>query len=641
MTDVFVSYARANEGRARQIAEALRALGYAVWRDDELPAHRAYGEVIEERLRAAKAVVVVWSADAVKSQWVRAEADLAREAGTLVQLRVDASALPLPFNQIQCADLVGWTGDARSTGWQKVVASVAALSDSTAAVAPPAPRTVPDPPTDLVLAVLPFDNLSSDPEMAFFSDGVSEEIIQRLARGANLKVIGRTSSFQFRGERKAEAAQALNCSHVLDGSIRRAAARVRVSAHLVEAASHTTLWSDRYDRGLEDIFSVQDEISESIAGALNRAFSSFSSSTVDPTVYDLYLRASPKSYAPEELRRSVGLLEVATERAPHFAEAWGRLAYLRAWLHFYEPFTVRAARSEQVAREAQRCLALDAHNLDALLGQFFVIPPIGRFVATEAAMDRLREALSRVGAESGYVGWYLRTTGRVRESLVETERAYRLDVLDPMMANFVALARMAAGRVAEAVPVFEDLMARIPDMSFPFSSLLRAKALLEDWPGVDRLLALTATRPLREFEEGLMFIRTKRDPTPENIARMRSALAEQVQQTGCVDVARLVYAAHVGLVDEAYRTAETAHIGPQGTSADIMGPDRYRTSLLFQAGLPELRNDLRFPRLCARLGLVEFWLATDKWPDCVDEVPYDFRAECETVRDLPVEAFGF
>src|SRR4051812_7224910 len=111
MSDVFVSYARSTERQAEQVTAALRALGYNVWRDDELPAHRAYGDVIEERLRGAKAVVVIWSADAVRSQWVRAEADAAREAGTLVQLTVDGAGLPLPFNQIQCADLNNWDGD--------------------------------------------------------------------------------------------------------------------------------------------------------------------------------------------------------------------------------------------------------------------------------------------------------------------------------------------------------------------------------------------------------------------------------------------------------------------------------------------------------------------------------------------------
>ena len=88
MTDVFVSYARSTEAQARQIADALRAQGYEVWRDDQLPAHRPYGDVIEERLRSAKAVLAVWSVEAAKSQWVRAEADAAREAGTLVQVSV-------------------------------------------------------------------------------------------------------------------------------------------------------------------------------------------------------------------------------------------------------------------------------------------------------------------------------------------------------------------------------------------------------------------------------------------------------------------------------------------------------------------------------------------------------------------------
>ncbi len=493
--------------------------------------------------------------------------------------------------------------------------------------------------TELLLAVLAFDNLSSDPEMQFFSDGVSEEIIQRLSRGAKLKVIGRTSSFQFRGERKAEAAQSLRCSHVLDGSIRRAAGRVRISAHLVEASSGTTLWSERYDRSLEDTFAVQDEISENIAGALHQAFSSSATGTVDAAVYDLYLRASPKSYAPEELRAHVSLLEVVTQRAPHFAEAWGRLAYVRAWLHFYQPFAERPASAALVEREAARALALDPQSLDAMTAQLFVVPPFGRFIEGDAVVERIRRAPDS-GERRRYLGWYLRTMGRVRESLEETERAYHLDPLDAMSANLVALGRMAAGRVAEAVPVYEDLVARVPDMSFPVSSLLRAYAFQEDWAAVDRLLALAAKRQLREFQDGLPFIRAKRDPSPENIGGWQRALEAHVKASGCVDVSRLVYSAHLGLVEEAYHAAETARLGPVGSSNDIMGPDGYRTSLLFQAGMPELRNDTRFARLCARLGLVEFWMTTDKWPDCADEVPYDFKLECAKVQHVPKEDFG-
>ena len=178
MSDIFISYARSTEAEAKQIAESLRALGYGVWRDDELPAHRAYAEVIEERLREAKAVVVVWSAEAVKSEWVQSEADRARADGKLVQLRLDGASLPMPFDRIQCADLAGWNGDTNAAGWRKVAASIAELTGApsrTQASAPAAPR-------NLSICVLPFANMSGDAEQEYFSDGISEDIITDLSK---------------------------------------------------------------------------------------------------------------------------------------------------------------------------------------------------------------------------------------------------------------------------------------------------------------------------------------------------------------------------------------------------------------------------------------------------------------------------
>src|SRR5579863_5451634 len=128
MSEIFISYARSTAPQAQAVAEALRGLGYGVWRDDELPAHRAYAKVIEERLQAAKAVVVIWSAEAVESEWVQSEADTARTEHKLVQLTVDGSRLPRPFDRVQCADLVGWTGDLDAPGWKTVVASIAELA---------------------------------------------------------------------------------------------------------------------------------------------------------------------------------------------------------------------------------------------------------------------------------------------------------------------------------------------------------------------------------------------------------------------------------------------------------------------------------------------------------------------------------
>jgi len=494
------------------------------------------------------------------------------------------------------------------------------------------------PSAEPILAVLAFDNLSLDPEMQFFSDGVSDEIIHRLSRGAKLKVVGKTSSFQFRGERKAEAAACLDCTHVLDGSVRRAASRVRIAAHLVEASSRNTLWSDRFDRSLDDVFAVQDEISEQIANALDQTFSKSSTRAVDPATYDLYLRANPNSYSPDELRASVGLLEVVTERAPHFVEAWGRLAYLRAFAMFYDPYVKRGTTIARVESEVDRTLSLDEQNIDAMTAKLFVIPPFGRFVEADALLQRIRRAPG-VGDGRRYVGWYLRTMGHVRESVVESDRVYRLDALEPMAANALALARLAAGRVADAVPIYEDLVARIPDMSFPISSLLRAYAFQENWDAIDRILTTIDRRRLREFEEGLAFIRAKREPSRENIAKWRRELFEYVERSGSVDVSRLVYAAHLGLVDEAFDVAESTRIGPTGSQHDILGPDAYRPSLLFQAGMPELRNDARFPGLCARLGLAEYWSTTGNWPDCVDELPYDLSRACAGLMDVAKDTF--
>jgi len=240
-----------------------------------------------------------------------------------------------------------------------------------------------------------------------------------------------------------------------------------------------------------------------------------------------------------------------------------------------------------------------------------------------------------------YVGWHSRAIGRVRDGAEETQRAYRLDALNPMLANLTALAIMSTGRVQDSVPLLEELMVRVPDMSFPVANVMRAYAFLNDWTAIDRLLDPSMKRPLREFQDGLAFIRTKRYPTPENIGSMRSALEDHFNKTGCIDVSRLVYAAHLGLVEDAYRTVERACLGPKGTGSDMMGPDGYRTGLLFWDGMPEIRKDPRFVTLCARLGLVEFWLATGKWPDCVDQVPYDFKAECEKARHVAADPFGF
>ncbi|MGH7022593.1 MAG: TIR domain-containing protein [Caulobacteraceae bacterium] len=345
MSDIFISYARSTAKSAQRIAEALRGMGYGVWRDDELPAHRAYGEVIEERLKAAKAVVVIWSAEAVKSEWVRAEADAARATKTLVQLSLDGVVPPLPFNQIQCADMSGWAGEDDAPGWLKVLASIADLAGQARHAAPA--RAAPTTPRKLSICVLPFANMSGDAEQEYFSDGISEDIITDLSKVSALSVTARNTAFTFKGKsiEVTQIARQLNVGHVLEGSVRKAGARVRITAQLIDGAIGDHVWAERYDRDLTDIFALQDEISEAIVKALKlkllpeekQAIERRGTENVE--AYDLYLMARQHWIAgnwgtPQHEETVVRLCRGAVEIDPAYARAWALMGLAQMRLYF-------------------------------------------------------------------------------------------------------------------------------------------------------------------------------------------------------------------------------------------------------------------------------------------------------------------
>ena len=343
MADVFVSYARPDEPHAARVAEALRREGYQVWRDDELPAHRAYSEVIEERLKAAKAVVVLWSAEAAKSQWVRAEADIARAAGTLVQGALDGTLPPLPFNQIQCADLRDWDGSAESPGWTKVVASVCALAPQAKESKQPARRSR----REVSVCVLPFANMSGDPEQEYFSDGISEDITTDLSQISALGVTARNTAFTFKGRSVdvCAVAEQLGVTHVLEGSVRKAGNRLRITAQLIDGATGDHVWADRYDRELDDIFAIQDEISKAIVGALKLKLlpeekkAIEQRGTTSAEAYNLYLMARKYWITGNhgDVRREQRVMRIcgrAVEIDPYYARAWALLALAQSSMRY-------------------------------------------------------------------------------------------------------------------------------------------------------------------------------------------------------------------------------------------------------------------------------------------------------------------
>ena len=393
MSDVFVSYARPDEGSAKRVTDALRTGGYAVWRDDELPAHRAYAEVIEERLKGAKAVVVLWSREAAKSQWVRSEADHARQAGTLVQASIDGTAPPMPFDQIQYADLNRWSGNADSPGWRKLQASIAALAGP-AAAEKPAQRVTSG---RASVCVLPFVNMSGDAEQEYFSDGISEDITTDLSKVSALEVIARNTAFQFKGQSVdvADVARRLGVSHVLEGSVRKAGGRVRINAQLIDGGSGGHIWAERYDRDLTDIFAVQDEISKAIVDALKvkllptekKAIEQRGTTNAD--AYNLYLMARQSWITGDfgDRRREEKVIRIckrAVEIDPDYPQAWALLGLAQANLR--HGFTASDV-GDDGAQAAERALALDPNIAEAHLPRAWRLAEEGRQDEANAELD--------------------------------------------------------------------------------------------------------------------------------------------------------------------------------------------------------------------------------------------------------------
>ncbi|WP_294123047.1 TIR domain-containing protein [Sphingomonas sp.] len=395
MADVFVSYAREDEPQSKLVTDALRKGGRSVWRDEDLPAHRPYADVIQERLRSAKAVVVLWSSDACKSQWVRAEADEARSAGTLVQATLDGSIPPLPFNQIQCADLKDWKGNGKTPGWQKLVASVEALAGSSekpSANMRQAGRAV-------SVCVLPFQNMSGDVEQEYFSDGISEDITTDLSKVSALEVIARNTAFQFKGQSLdvGDVARSLGVSHVLEGSVRKAGNRVRITAQLIDGHTGGHVWAERYDRDLTDIFAIQDELSKAIVDALKikllpgekKAIEQ--RGTTSAEAYNLYLMARKYwvsgNYGDiKREQRVIRLARRAVEIDPTYARAWALMALAQTSLHYY--FGVA---EEDGGASADRALSIDPGIAEAYAVKSHILFEQGDFEAAERQIERALE----------------------------------------------------------------------------------------------------------------------------------------------------------------------------------------------------------------------------------------------------------
>ena len=530
---VFISYARSSEGQASRVGDALRSAGYSVWRDDELPAHRSYAEVIEERLNSAKAVVVLWSAEAAKSQWVRAEADTAREAGTLVQASVDGTTPPIPFNQIQCADLQGWNGDTDWHGWQKLESSVSALSGGQSEEEVAASGSSRKQAPHASICVLPFVNMSGEPEQEYFSDGISEDIITDLSNVSAISVVARNTSFMFKGQSLdvKEVAEKLGVTHVLEGSVRKAGNRVRITAQLIDGAKGDHVWAARYDRDLTDIFEIQDEISKAIVDALKvkllpeekKAIERRGTTNVD--AYNLYLMARQQWIGgpqgnPRREEAVIRLCQQATAVDPEYAQAWALMGFAQLELRFWH------GRDENALPAAERALAINPKMPEALCIKARYLEEEGHGAEAE---QEIRKALAldpdswEVNREAARM---LFRRGHLRESIPYFQKAASLMDTDWHNPLMLVTCYKATGE--------KELLREAAKTSFERAERAIAK---DPTDGPALAAGANALAILGEKERALEWIRRALFLDPDNLVMRYNLSCALIQNLGAVDEA--------------------------------------------------------------------------------------------------------
>ena len=315
------------------------------------------------------------------------------------------------------------------------------------------------------IAVLPFKNLSTDPESEYFADGMTEEIINALSQVDALHVASRTSAFAFKGKEQdiRVIGEQLNVRAVLEGSVRQAGNRIRVTAQLVNASDGYDLWSERYDRDLEDIFAVQDEIASSIAEALTAKLTSASSIRVkratDLEAYKLYLkgRFQWNKRTNEAMHAAVRLFQDALERDPSYAPAYAGIAdcfALLGWVAFgalppNEAFP-RAESAVRKALELDETLA-EAHNTLAWIKLVYG----WHWEEAEREFQRAVELNPRYAMAHSWYGLHLAWTGRTDEAIEASNRAMELEPLSLIIHTLAGWVSYFAERYDDSIGLYE------------------------------------------------------------------------------------------------------------------------------------------------------------------------------------------
>ncbi len=329
------------------------------------------------------------------------------------------------------------------------------------------------------IAVLPFENLSEEKANAFFADGVQDEILTNLARIADLKVISRTSVMQYKTglqRNLREIGQQLGVAHLLEGSVQRAANRVRVNAQLIDARTDAHLWAQTYDRDLADVFAIQSEIAKAIADQLqarllpNAKAAIEKAPTTDLAAFDLYTRAktlllstSFGTTLEQNLRQAVELLNQAVQRDPAFFEAYCQLLYAHALLYSVGfDHTAGRLASTETALQATARLRPDAGETHLARAQYLYFGPRD-YSAALAELENARRSLPNDPRIFELIGFILRRRGQQEEGLRNLEKALELDPRSYDRMQQIALSYENLRRYPEEAAILDRALTIVPN----------------------------------------------------------------------------------------------------------------------------------------------------------------------------------
>ena len=687
MSEIFVSYARSTADQAQQVVEALRASGYSAWRDDDLPPHRPYSEVIQERLDQAKAVIVLWSDEAVRSQWVRSEANRAREADKLVQVSIDGAVPPMPFEQIHCVGLRGWSGELEAPAWRKVAQSVSDLigreprtsqqddpsragSGEKPAVSPhpagPAPtprprwrdprlalaaglliiasvggglwllrdRISPEPQgstTAIKIAVVPFQTLSSGQDVRYFADSLQDEIVGVLS-GIQITPVSRGMSTTLRSPGARQAIDRLGARLLLDGTVRSDGDTMHVRVHLDDPRAQVTLWSREFDAPVKDASVLQSRVAHRMIAILacSREALQPKGGLEDANLIGRYLHgcdlfADWDVHTGYDPRRNAEWLE--TERA------------LTVQAPDFAPphYTVAMAAAigaKGASREAAAALRREAQTqldrglaLDPKSPLSYAVREMLLPSSHWGERERLlRQAVAAAPASplaNFWLGAELAETGRLREAAEFTQRSAGGDMVYDW-GIFNAAIVCGGEHPEQAITDVAGFRRLMPESVYAQDTHINCLASAGRWD---------------EARDVLGKLPQPRAQTPSLSKAGEAVLvAASSRAPADIDKARRLALAKadedpVGLAAAISWLAVLGLVDDAYRLADRYDPDAAPGTnpniFLFFPGAQNLRRDPRFMQLAARIGLVDYWRASGHWPDfCADRgLPYDCKTE--------------